>query len=341
VGGQTGFSMEFQNKKRVKVVITNTPIYGFLEQIVLPFVFMRERLDLLHIPHFNAPFLYPGKIILTIHDLIKHQSKGKETTTRQPWLYFFKRGGYLFLTNIIVHRASHIIVPSEFVRKDVSKKLHVKVEKITVTYEAVSGNLKKIRLSDSGKRLILSRYGLSQPFVVYTGSTYPHKNVELLIDAIIKHNENKEADLQLALIGARPIFWERMQKKIEDQSLGHWIKLLGFVDDKNVSKLYSLALALVHPSKMEGFGLTGMEAMNLGLPVISSYASCLPEVYGSAALFFDPDNVEDLVEKMETLISSTELRKSLSEKGLLQAKKYSWERMGKETVAVYNSLLKK
>ena len=197
-----------------------------------------------------------------------------------------------------------------------------------------------MRLTESEKNKILFRYGLSQPFVVYTGSTYPHKNVELLINAIIKHNETKEVDLQLALIGARPVFWERMQKKILDKGVGHWVKQLGFLADEDVSKIYSLALALVHPSKMEGFGLTGMEAMNVGLPVISSNASCLPEVYGEAALFFDPDSVEDLVEKMETLISDIDLREKLSNVGPLQAKKYSWARMGRETVAIYNKFLK-
>ncbi|KKT31106.1 MAG: hypothetical protein UW41_C0005G0022 [Candidatus Collierbacteria bacterium GW2011_GWC2_44_18] len=331
---------EFQNRKRVKVIVTQIPIYGFLEQIVLPLIFTREKLDLLHIPHFNAPLFYPGKFILTIHDLIKHESKGKETTTRQPWIYFIKRLGYIFLTHNIVRRATHIIVPSEFVRQDVSQKLHVKTEKISITYEAVSSRITKVRLTESEKNKILFRYGLSQPFVVYTGSTYPHKNVELLINAIIKHNETKEVDLQLALIGARPVFWERMQKKILDKGVGHWVKQLGFLADEDVSKIYSLALALVHPSKMEGFGLTGMEAMNVGLPVISSNASCLPEVYGEAALFFDPDSVEDLVEKMETLISDIDLREKLSNVGPLQAKKYSWARMGRETVAIYNKFLK-
>ena len=331
---------EFQNRKRVKVIVTQIPIYGFLEQIVLPLIFTREKLDLLHIPHFNAPLFYPGKFILTIHDLIKHESKGKETTPRQPWIYFIKRLGYIFLTHNIVRRATHIIVPSEFVRQDVSQKLHVKTEKISITYEAVSSRITKVRLTESEKNKILFRYGLSQPFVVYTGSTYPHKNVELLINAIIKHNETKEVDLQLALIGARPVFWERMQKKILDKGVGHWVKQLGFLADEDVSKIYSLALALVHPSKMEGFGLTGMEAMNVGLPVISSNASCLPEVYGEAALFFDPDSVEDLVEKMETLISDIDLREKLSNVGPLQAKKYSWARMGRETVAIYNKFLK-
>jgi glycosyltransferase involved in cell wall biosynthesis len=139
----------------------------------------------------------------------------------------------------------------------------------------------------------------------------------------------------LALICSRSVFWERLNQKIQQKNLQKWVKLLGFVDDENVSKIYSLALALVHPSKMEGFGLTGLEAMSVGLPVISSNASCLPEVYGDAALYFSPNDSDDLVSCLDTLVKDQELRNQLSTKGFLQARKYSWAKMAKETLSVY------
>lgn len=332
---------EFRGKKRIKVVVCNVPIYSFSEQVLLPYVFSKENLDLLHVPHFNAPLLYPGKYILTIHDLIKHESKGMATTTRKPLFYFVKRLGYLFLTSLITKRASAILVPSNFVKEDLAKKLNVPREKVTVTYEAVSSSLKETVLDQTEKKEILTKYNLAQPFIVYTGSVYPHKNVDILIDAIEKHNKSREVDLQLALICSRSVFWERTNKKIIDRNISHWVKMLGFVDDCDVSKLYSLALALVHPSKMEGFGLTGLEAMSVGLPVISSNASCLPEVYGDAALYFDPDNIDQLVECLNEIIKNHELREELSEKGYLQARKYSWDKMGAETFEVYKTILKK
>ncbi len=332
---------EYKNKKRVKVVEVNIPIYSFTEQLILPAIFYREKLDLLHIPHFNAPLFYPGKYLLTIHDLIKHDSKGPETTTKKPWLYFLKRMGYLILTNLITQRASHIIVPTEFVKNDLVQRLKVPDRKITVTYEAVSGSLKEVALTNTEKHKVLNRFGLEQPFVVYTGNVYPHKNVDLLIDAVVAHNQDKEVDLQLALICSRSVFWERLNKKIEERKLGKWIKMLGYLDDKDVSDLYSLALTLVHPSKMEGFGLTGLEAMSLGLPVISSNASCLPEVYGEAALYFDPNSKQDLVDCLEKLIKDSVLRDTLIAAGYHQVRKYSWDKMGRETIAIYNTLKSK
>jgi glycosyltransferase involved in cell wall biosynthesis len=330
---------EFKNKKRVKVVVTNIPIYSVAEQTILPFIFAKEKLDLLHVPHFNAPFAYTGKLLLTIHDLIKHDSTGPDTTTRNQWLYQLKHFGYLTLTNLIAKRADHILVPTNFVKEDVAKRLHVPPEKITVTYEASSGTIKEEVLSEKEKIDLFNKYHLSQPFVVYIGSVYPHKNVDILVSAIEKHNQNKEVDLELALICSRSVFWERLNQKITKNNLQNVIKLLGFVDDADVSKIYSQALAMVHPSKMEGFGLTGLEAMSVGLPVISSNASCLPEVYGDAALYFNPNDVNDLVSCLESFIKDQGLRESMATKGYLQARKYSWKKMAGETLAVYKNLL--
>lgn len=332
---------KFKNKKRVTVVTTNIPIYSLFEQIILPFVFMKEKLDLLHVPHFDAPLIYPGKLLLTVHDLIKHDSRGPETTTHHRWLYLFKRFGYLALTSLIAHRADHIIVPSNFVKEDVVKRLYVSPEKITVTYEAASNSIKEVTLTEDEKTKLLNKYHLTQPFIVYTGSVYPHKNVDVLVSAIEKHNQTKEVDLQLALICSRSIFWERLYKKITQRGLQNWVKLLGFVEDEDVSKLYSLALALVHPSKMEGFGLTGLEAMSVGLPVISSNASCLPEVYGDAALYFNPNDTDDLVSCLETLIKDQDLRSGMATRGYLQARIYSWQKMAKETLSIYKSFSRK
>lgn len=331
---------EFKGKKRVKVVKTNIPIYSLAEQTILPFVFAKEKLDILHVPHFNAPFLYQGKLILTIHDLIKHDSKGPETTTRNRWLYYFKRFGYITLTNLIAKRADHILVPSNFVKEDVSKRLHVSSNKITVTYEAAAGTIKEVSLGEDEKIKLLNKYSLTQPFIVYTGSVYPHKNVNVLVSALEKHNRSRELDLNLALICSRSVFWERLSKRIEERKLQNWVKLLGFVADEDVSRLYSLAIALVHPSKMEGFGLTGLEAMSVGLPVISSNASCLPEVYGDAALYFDPEDIDDLASCLDNLIKDQELRSGLATKGYLQARKYSWINMAKETLSVYKKISK-
>lgn len=328
---------QFRPRKKLKIVTTNVPIYSFSEQIKLPFIFYREKLDLLHVPHFNAPLFYPGRLVLTIHDLIKHDSKGPSTTTRNPGLYTLKRLGYFLLISLISRKASGILVPSEFVKNDLLTRLKVPESKVLVTYEAVSGTIQARSLSPAEKKNTLNRFGLTQPFIVYTGSLYPHKNVDLLVAAIARYNQSHELNLQLAINCSRNVFYERMNLKIKKQGLENTVKMLGFVEDRDISRLYSLALALVHPSLMEGFGLTGLEAMSTGLPVIASRASCLPEVYGQAALYFDPYSVSDLVSVLTLLVGDSALRDKLSRLGLRQVKQYSWKKMAQETITAYKA----
>lgn len=334
----TKHSQSFLEYKNVKVVVVNTSIYSFAEQIILPFIYTKEKLDLLHIPHFNAPLFYFGKLVVTFHDLIKHASTGSATTTRPAWQHLVIRFSYYLLTFVVSRRAKKIIVPTEYVKKDVCKRLGISESKVVVTYESVDDNLKVVNLSRTQAQKTLYKYGLTQPFIIYTGNLYPHKNIDLLIEAVVKHNAKKEVDLCLGIVCARSVFYNRAAEKIKNYGAEEYIKLLGFVDDAELSRLYSIALCLVHPSKMEGFGLTGLEAMSVGLPVISSNASCLPEVYGSACLYFNPDSVDALNTAIEKLIGDASLREELSTMGKNQSKKYSWKRMANLTLKTYQDL---
>ncbi len=331
----------YQQSDRLKVVITDIKIYTFAEQLLLPILFLKENLDLLHVPYFNAPLLYPKKIAVTIHDLIKHFSKGQEATTHKWWMYTLRRIGYHIETFIISWRASLIIVPTNFVKRQLMDVLKIPERKIHLTYESVSDTFRVLNQTKKQQEETLKFYKLSSPFVIYTGNLYPHKNVDRLLDAIIAINTTHKRKLNLAIVCARSVFWQRMEKKIKDKGASSYIKLLGYVDDEGLSKLYPLAKALVHPSKMEGFGLTGLEAMKLGLPVISSTSDPLPEVYEDSCLYFNPDSTTDLVSKINLLLDSPKLANSLSKKGYLQVKKYSWKRAAVQTLKLYDIYGKK
>ena len=111
--------------------------YSFLSQLEMFWLLLCIRPDLLHIPHFTIPILWPGKIIVTIHDLVKHLSRGKDTTTRNQTLYWLKYLGYLATVWLAVHRASHIIAPANYWKDILIKKYHLHPKKISVTYEGV------------------------------------------------------------------------------------------------------------------------------------------------------------------------------------------------------------
>ncbi len=163
-------------------------------------------------------------------------------------------------------------------------------------------------------------------FLVYTGNLYPHKNVNIAIEAAEK------LEIPIKIICARSIFQNRLKKS-------KYVEFLNNVSDSQIKTLYQKAIAFIFPSRIEGFGLPGLEAMSVGLPVIAANSSCLPEVYGQSALFFDPDDVQDLIKKISLIMNDSSLRKDMIEKGYRQAKKYSWAKMAQQTWEIYQNAL--
>ena len=167
---------------------------------------------------------------------------------------------------------------------------------------------------------------MPKPYLIYVGNLYPHKNIPVLVEAA------EILQIDVAIICARSVFADRLPKS-------RLVHFLGQLTDSELKNKLKGAFAFVFPSLIEGFGLPGLEAMSVGCPVIAARASCLPEIYGDAALYFDPHDVNDLVAKIKLLLSDEKLRVTLVSKGKSQAKKYSWRKMAKETWAIYQKVL--
>jgi len=317
--------------KNFDYITTDIKHYSISEQILLPFLIRKLHPDLVHFTHFNKPIFYFGKSVVTIHDLIKHFFKGRLNTTKNASIYWIKHFFYLVTTHIAI-KTSSIIVPSDFWRDYLINKFHVNPNNITTTHEAVDPNF-LVKINQLSKSKI--KYNSSNPYIIYTGNLYPHKNPSILIEAL-----TKLPYLNLKIICARNYFTDRLEKLIKKNRLGPKVEFLGYIPDEQFQKIYGQALALVHPSFMEGFSLTGLEAMALSCPVISSNNSCLPEIYQDSVLYFDPTNVSELVEQINKLYQSTDLRDQLIKLGHLQVKKYSWDKTAKQTFSVYKDLLK-
>ena len=327
-------SLVFKNKN-IKKVLADYSHYSFKEQFLLPFQLFLLKPNVVHFPHFNVPFLWFGKYVVTIHDLIKHQSRGIKTTTHNPFIYWLKHIFYLFIVYSAVKRAKKVITPSKWWKNELIKIYNLTQDKVVVTYEGVDDKFKFKKESSSN---ILEKFKIKKPFVIYTGSLYPHKNADRLLEAIIKINREKKIKLNLVLVCARNFFLKRFEKKVKDKKAESLVKLVGFVDDKDLVALYKEAEAFVFPSLLEGFGLTGLEAMSLGLPTICSSASCLPEVYGQAVAYFDPLDINDMVEKIIQVVSDDDFKKCLTKAGFEKVKEYSWQKMAKETLMIYKSV---
>jgi glycosyltransferase involved in cell wall biosynthesis len=225
----------------------------------------------------------------------------------------------------IIFKTSRLIVPSNYWRNYLINNFQVNPLYVNTTHEAVDPKFFPI----SKKYFIKPR-----PYILYTGNLYPHKNIKVIIEAL-----RLLPDLKLKIICARSIFQQRLEKLINDYQIQDQVKFLGYVPDSDFKKIYSHALALVHPAFIEGFSLTGLEAMALNCPVIASNTSCLPEIYQDSVLFFNPNKPQELVNQIKLLKDDLSLRRKLIHLGHLQVRKYSWTKTAQETMSIYRQLL--
>jgi glycosyltransferase involved in cell wall biosynthesis len=311
---------------RFKKYVAYRHPYSNLAQFEMVWLLWKIKPDVLHVPHFTIPVLWSGKIIITIHDLIKHISKGADTTTRHPLIYWFKYFQYLLIVWFAVSRAERIIVPTTYWQEILMANYNLPKEKIAVTSEGVS--------EEFFNKTYVNIDLPEKPYVLYVGNVYPHKNLNTLLAAIGKLN----GSMLLIIVCARSIFTQRAEKLIEKHNLQKWVKFLGSVSEKELVSLYKNARALVFPSLIEGFGLPGLEAMAVGTPVIAANSSCLPEVYEDAAEFFEPLDSSQLAQKIAEVHSNIKLRTTLIAKGKKQVKKYSWAKMAQQTWQIYQDV---
>jgi len=330
-------SLKIKNLK-FKIEFVNVKHYSLKEQLLLPGLIKKDGIDLMHFPHFNVPFFYKGKYIVTIHDLIKHASKGRQTTTRSSWLYWFKYLGYKIVFRQAIKRATKIITPSQFVKSELSKEYGIDQKKVMVIYEGVDPKF-IVHSSLFKKSEILGKYKIKKPFLLYVGSVYPHKNIERLLEAT-KSLQTTDYRLQLVIVCARNVFFKRLSNKIEQMRAGEYVKMTGFVSDEELAVLFKEAEAFVFPTLSEGFGLPGLEAMSIGCPVLCSDIPVLREVYKDNAVYFNPFDPKDIAGKIKNLMSDKNLQEKLRMIGPEHTKKYSWKKTAEETLKIFNSIAK-
>lgn len=332
----------------VKKIKLNFRWYSLAEQILFPWRLAKEKVDLIHFPHFNVPILTPKPFIVTIHDLILTKFPTRRASTLSPLMYFLKNIAYRLVILAAIKRARQIITVSQFTKNDIIDKFKVKASKITVTYEGVA-NLShghdSLFVAKMADQEVLAKYNISRQFLLYVGNAYPHKNLESLIRVFMELRKDKP-DLRLVLVGKDDYFYRRIKEYASSHNL--WqanninspVIFPGYVPDRQLEIIYQRAAAYVFPSFYEGFGLPPLEAMAKGCPVLSSNQSSLPEVLGEAALYFNPYQEEDFIAKAKIILDNQGLRQSLIEKGYQQAKLYNWWECARETLDVYKRSLK-
>lgn len=298
-----------------------------LEQIQFAWQLYRLKPDLVHFTMTQFPLLYFGNIVVTTHDL------GMLTGTRPKYsviAFKLKKLGYKLLLWQAHRKARRIIVPTDFVKDELTDYHPFTADKIVRTYESSESQIdvKPVKPDWIG----------DEPFIMYQGTAFPHKNVPKLVDAfnIVRQHE---PDLHLHFNGKKEFYYEKAEAYVAENSDPTYVHVNGFVADEHSKWMYENTLAYVTPTLHEGFGLTGLEAMEQGAAVVCSDIPCLREVYGDAAHYFNPQDTEDIADKILEVIRNPKLRKQLQAKGKKQAAKYSWKRMAQETLDVYKNAL--
>ncbi len=302
-------------------------IYSLKEQWEIPHAFKQLGADLLHAPHYNMPVLMASRTIVTVHDLIHLKFP-------QLWPSPLARAYANFFFYHVVPKAKAILAVSENTKRDLMDMLSIPADRITVTYNAVDHE--RFRKKDPACSTELSELGLPKDYLLYIGNLKEFKNVQRLVEAYQRLHSGQKDSPPLVMVGRN--FIPGFDKKIASITGIHW---LGEVRRDLLPCLYQNALLFLFPSLYEGFGLPPLEAMASGTPVICSNRASLPEVVGDAALMIDPENVEELVAAIKRLIEDSSLRKTLAEKGLRQAERFSWQTMADRTLEVYGRCLER
>lgn len=309
-----------------------TPSHHRLEQLLLAveLPLHRFKVDLLHSTDFIPPLrLTSFRSVITVHDL-----------AFLNWPHFLTEEAARYYAQVdqAVRRADQIIAVSESTKNDLIERLGAPQEKITVVYEAADPLFRPVERRDALAAL-RGKFPLPDEFILFVSTIEPRKNIGLLLRAYSRLRRDYKVTAGLVLAGAIGWLSEQVFEEVERLELRPHVTFLGRVESEDLVYLYNAARCLAHPALYEGFGLTPLEAMACGTPVVVSKVSSLPEVVGDAGLLIDPQNEDELAVALHRLLRDDALHAELRAKGLARAKTFSWQRAAEQTLAVYHKAL--
>jgi glycosyltransferase involved in cell wall biosynthesis len=300
--------------------------YSFAEQLGYKSFLDNLKPDLVHFCMPQQPVLYRGRSVTTMHDMTLLNTYNSD----KNWLIFHIKqfvGGFVW--KHIAKSSAHVIAISENTKREYQNFSHIPDDKISVIYEA-------------GEAIIgeLTPYAdlPIESFIIYVGQQPDYKNIKRLMEAH-QHLLETHPHLGLVLVGRMNPDTEANKRFAEDHNYRN-IHFTDFIPDEQRDWLYTKAAAYVFPSLMEGFGLPPLEAMAYKVPVVSSNASCMPEVLGDAAAYFNPLDVVAMAHAIAEVVDNPKLRATMITKGEAQAAKYSWRTMAEQTHQVYMNAIK-
>lgn len=304
--------------------------YSTKDLLTLSLEMKKLNINLYHSTHYISPLIHRLPLVITIHDMLPFEFPD----SFEPTLLKGMKNKKIVKA---IERADKIISVSRSTKSDILKYVPIDPEKITVIHNGVDDQFFD-KVSSKKVRDFRERYQLNFPFILYAGNVRIHKNIERLIECMAELSEPPYDQYRLVIAGYDIAKNKGLRRLIGKKGLKERVRFLGYTH--KVIFLYKMAKVFVNPSLYEGFGVSVLESMAVGTPVVASNKSALPEVAADAAMFVDPYNTIEMADAIKKIIDKPRFKNKLVRAGKERAAQFRWEESVKKLVEVYHEILK-
>ena len=323
-----------EDSKNVHIMEIGGDFYPLWEQVTLLKAANELNLDMLHCTSNTAPIRCKIPLILTLHDIIFLEPRDKTNKS------FYQNMGWFYRRLVvprILKKCKRIITVSNFERNNILSKLDIPQERITMIYNGYNQWFRPVE--DAYQ--VYKKYIDSPGYFFFLGNTDPKKNTERTLIAYSKYLEKSDIKRKLLMADLDKTYLNSIIERNHIENILHQIVMPGYIVNKDLPYIYNKAFAFLYTSLRESFGIPLLEAMACGTPVITSNTSSMPEIGGPDAILINPEDPDEIAEKMLQLEKDETLYQQQKEMGPKRAQYFSWQQTAEQLLNLYESVYKR